>query len=918
VIVSEEDYIKHYGTPRHSGRYKWGSGGPENKKHRTFLDEIAMLKKQGMTDAQIAKGFNLTRNELTAKRSIANSELKQSKILQAQRLKDKGWGSSAIGRRMGVPESTVRLYLTEGQLEKARITQSVADMLKRQVDEKEFIDVGKGVEHHIGNIGITDNKLKVAVAMLKEQGYRVHSIHIEQANLPGQFTKMQVLAKPGVTLAEVNHRRGEIKQITDYSEDHGRTFINSLGIQTPVSVNSKRIGVNYAEDGGAKADGVIYVRPGVRDIRIGDKRYAQVRIAVDGTHYMKGMAIYKDDLPPGVDLVFNTNKSKDTPLKSKDPKGNSILKPMSEDKDNPFGSIVRQVKNEKGKVDSAMNLVNEEGNWDTWAPTLSSQMLSKQRPELATKQLDLTYSRLTRELDEINSLTNPVVRKELLFKFGDTADSAAVHLKAAAMPKQATKVILPVNSVKPGEIYNPDLRDGTMVALVRHPHGGTFEIPQLKVNNKNLEARRLIGQAKDAIGIHHSVAQRLSGADFDGDTVLVIPNNFRSVKSTAALEGLKDFDPMKYKIPDDSPIPRIKPGTKQNQMGVVSNLITDMTLRGAETRELAQAIRHSMVVIDSEKHNLDYKQSERDNGILGLKQKYQSNPGQKGLGASTLISRAKAKHRIPQRRPRAETDGGPIDKVTGKKMFVQTGKQITDVKTRINPSTGKREYVETGTTRPKLITVPRLSVVDDAHTLKSVPGTTMESIYANHSNRLKALGNTARLEALKIKPPPAVIPAKKIYAVEVKSLNAKLRLAERNAPLERQAQLLTSVYVSQAKRSHPDMDRDEIKKVKRQYLNEARIRTHPPGQASKQKIDITTKEWQAIQAGAIAPSKLKDIITNSDLDRVRELALPKRVTMMSPSKIRRAQTMLKNGHTQADVADALGVGVTTLKVALSG
>ena len=48
-------------------------------------------------------------------------------------------------------------------------------------------------------------------------------------------------------------------------------------------------------------------------------------------------------------------------------------------------------------------------------------------------------------------------------------------------------------------------------------------------------------------------------------------------------------------------------------MGDVSNLITDMTIKGANNDELARAVRHSMVVIDSEKHNLDVKASARDN-----------------------------------------------------------------------------------------------------------------------------------------------------------------------------------------------------------------------------------------------------------------------------------------------------------------
>ena len=122
----------------------------------------------------------------------------------------------------------------------------------------------------------------------------------------------------------------------------------------PLSISSRRIGINYGEEG-SKADGVIYVRPGVDDVRIGSKRYGQVRIAVDGTHYLKGMAVYRDDLPPGMDLVFNTNKA-DTGRKK------DAMKELSDDPDFPFGSIVSQIHGPDGKVNSAMNLVNEEGD----------------------------------------------------------------------------------------------------------------------------------------------------------------------------------------------------------------------------------------------------------------------------------------------------------------------------------------------------------------------------------------------------------------------------------------------------------------------------------------------------------------------------------------------------------------------------
>lgn len=899
MIRTEEEHLAHYGILRRSGRYPWGSGGTENVRNKSFLDTIAEQRRSGMTDAQIAKSWGFSRNDLTAARTIALAQQKQAKILQAQRMKDRGWSNVAIGQRMGLNESSVRALLAPGEADKVNALQTTADMLKSHVDEKGMIDIGKGVEHHVG---VTRTRLDTAVAVLKEQGYTVHTIHVQQANLPGQFTPMKVLARPGISERDVKVNRSQIKQITDHSTDNGRSF---LGLQPPISINSSRIAVKYGPDGGKEADGVIYVRRGVPDLQIGSKNYGQVRIAVDGTHYLKGMAVYKDDMPPGVDLVFNTNKH-DTGNKK------DVMKEMNlKDPENPFGSLYTQVRDSKGNVTSAMNLVNEEGSWDRWSKTLSSQMLSKQNPDLAKQQLDLTYDRRRREFDEILSLTNPTVRKELLTQFGDSTDSAAVHLKAAAIPRQANKVIMPIQSIKPGEVYAPSMRNGERVALVRHPHGGTFEIPQLTVNNKNPEARKILGNAQDAIGIHHTVAKRLSGADFDGDTVLVIPNRNKQVVSTPPLEGLKDFDPMVYALPPNSPIPRISASMKQSEMGKISNLITDMTLQGAKSDELARAIRHSMVVIDSEKHNLNYKLSEQDNGIRSLKEKYQ---GKSNAGAATLISRAGAKPPVPEMRLRSARRGGSIDPATGKRVLEPTGRTRAEVKVSRDPKTGRKVYTPTGrrvpiTSRPK-----RLAVTDDAFTLTSSPPTVMERIYATHSNRLKGLANTARKEALQINPPSANPVAKKHYAAEVKSLNAKLRLAEYNAPLERQAQLIANTYVSQAKRHNPDMEPDDIKKIRQQALREARNRTG----ASKEKIEITESEWNAIQAGAIAPTKLTKIISNSNQDTVKALALPKVAPTVSSSDVRRAKAMLARGFTQAEVADALGVGLTTLKVSLNG
>jgi DNA-binding CsgD family transcriptional regulator len=881
IVIDEKDYLAHYGILRKSGRYPWGSGGNQATRNKMFLDHVDDLRRKGMSEVEIARGFGITTTQLRAAKSIAKNEQKQADIAMAQRLKDRGYSNVAIGERMGINESSVRALLTPGQKDKTDILVTTSNMLKDQVDKKNYIDIGTGVEHHLG---ISQTKLNTAVARLQELGYTIHYIKFEQLGT-GLHTTMKVLAKPGVKYSEVFHNRDKIQQITEFSDDGGRSF---FGLHKPLSVSSKRIGIRYAEDGGADADGVIYVRPGVDDISLGTSRYAQVRIAVDGTHYLKGMAMYKDDLPEGTDLVFNTNKSNT---------GNKLdaMKELKDDPDNPFGAVVRQriERDENGKevVTSAMNIVNEEGDWESWSRSLSSQMLSKQSPQLAKAQLAVTFENKKSDLEEIKSLTNPAVRKKLLESFADDVDSSAVHLKAAALPRQGSHVILPIDKIKETEIYAPNFRHGESVVLVRYPHGGTFEIPQLTVNNNNREAKKALGNAKDAVGINSAVAKRLSGADFDGDTVLVIPNGSGRIKTTPALTGLKDFDPIAA-YPAYEGMPKITPRTKQIEMGKVSNLITDMTIRGATQTELARAVRHSMVVIDSEKHNLNYKQSEIDNGIRQLKEKSQ---GSKKAGASTLISRATSEVRVPERKPRTAAKGGPIDKATGEKVFEPTGATYRN-------RAGK-EVVKT-------VRSQKLAEAKDAHSLSS--GTPIEKVYADHSNSLKDLANQARLEAVHTRTTPYSPSAKVAYSDEVSSLNSKLTIALRNRPLERQAQLLANAVLSEKRQSNPDMEAAEVKKVKAQALAEARTRTG----AKKELIDITDSEWKAIQAGAISNNKLEQILNNADLDQVKKFATPKRQKLMTTTKISRANAMAAAGYTQAEIADALGVSLSTLKLAI--
>lgn len=909
--MDEEDYLAHYGTPRHSGRYPWGSGGEDNSgvpRTAGFLDHVKEARRQGLSDTEIAKGMGMTTTQFRARNSAEKNAAKQADISMATRLKEKGMSVSAIGRQMGRNESSVRALLEPSAREKTDRLQGTVNMLKEQVEKKQFVDVGKGVEYYVG---VGRQTLDTAIAHLRDAfGYSVVNVQVPQLGTGGnQKTNVKVLAKPGTEYRDVAKNYTQIQSLHDMStDDGGRTY---FGILPPISVSSRKVKVVYGEEGGSKLDGVIFVRPNAPGVSLDGSRYAQVRIAVDGTHYIKGMAVYKDDLPDGVDLVFNTNKSK----------GASKLdafKKMTGDPDNPFGAVIsRQIgpKDPKtGKpthLTSAMNIVNEEGNWDDWSRTLSSQFLSKQSPTLIKGQLEVTQQQKRADLDEIMALTNPVVRKALLEKYADSADAAAVHLKAAQLKRQSSHVILPITSLKDTEIYAPNFRDGERVVLIRHPHGGTFEIPELTVNNRNREAKRAIGRGTDAVGINHNVAERLSGADFDGDAVIVIPQTTgrTRVKTSSALLGLRGFDAkLQYKpydgmktmdggtwsekegkavyAPGKGPSTR----TKGIEMGKVSNLITDMTIKGATHEELARAVKHSMVVIDAEKHNLNYRQSFIDNGIADLYRKYQK--GSQG-GASTLISRAKKEIEVPEAKLRKASQGGPVDPRTGKKVFVPTGNMIPDKKT--------------GELVPKMMKRKTLEVFDDAHKVNS--GTIQEGLYADHSNKMKALANEARRAAVRTPKLKTSASAKTVYAPEIKTLTSKLRAALENAPLERQAQVIANRVYQAKRQAAPDMDKTQEKRVKYQSLQQARLNTG----AGKARIEITDREWEAIQAGAISHSRLEQILLHADAERVMELATPKQKVLMTPAKTQRALAMAASGYTQAEIASQLGVSLSTLK-----
>lgn len=897
-----DDELMHYGTPRHSGRYPWGSGENPYQSSTGLYGMAKQLKSQGMSDKEIAESFGMSTREYKSAYSNAKNEVRAANRAEALRLKDKGYSNTAIGKRMGVNESTVRSWMDEDIAERSSISKNTAKALKSAVDDKKYIDIGGGVENQMG---ISRTALDNAVKMLKDEGYTVHYIQTEQLGT-GHKTSIKVLAPPDTTYSEVWNHKADIEFPGFHSEDKGRT-IDKIG--KPVSISSKRIKINYAEEGGKDKDGVIELRRGVDDISLGKAKYAQVRIAVDGTHYLKGMAMYRDDMPDGVDIIFNTNKAKGTPMLGE--KDNSVLKPMKKDQDNPFGATIkgerelvlaqRYYTDKNGKrQQSAINIVNEEGDWNTWRKSLSSQMLSKQSPMLAKKQLKLAYDLKQDEFDSIMKLENPVIRQQLLDKFADGCDSASVHLKAAGLPRQASKVILPFPSMKENEVYAPSFRDGEEVVLIRYPHGGTFEIPRLKVNNKVPDAKKTLHNAQDAIGINAKVAERLSGADFDGDTVLVIPTSTAKIKTSKPLDGLKDFDPQRdYKAYPGMPEVKGSGFNKQQQMGNVSNLITDMTIKGATPDELARAVRHSMVIIDAEKHNLNYKQSAIDNNIAELKKKYQ---GGSNRGASTIISRASATAYVPVRKEITNTKYMTDDEKKryskGEKIYRETGE------TYISKKTGKEVK--------RISKSTKMAETSDANTLSS--GYLIETVYSEHANKLKALANKARAESRSTDYIPYSKEAHVKYKDQVDSLNSKLNIALKNRPLERKAQLVANAKVKNVYAANPDMDSDDLKKLKGRCLTEARLQTG----ASKQQIKIEPKEWEAIQAGAISTNKLKSIVQNSDLDVLKQLAMPREMRGVTPAQESRIKVLESRGYTLAEIADAVGVSTSTINNVLQG
>ena len=987
MAMGSDEELAHYGMPRRSGRYPWGSGEHPFQRMEDFMGRIKSLRDEGLTDTQIARELGLTTTEFRKQRSLALTEMNNQIFAQVKKLDKEGFNHTQIAEKLGLSgESQVR-YILKGESNARRnIANNLAENLKKQVDEKGMIDVGKGTNRILE---ASENKMKEAIAILEQQGYEERRLSVPQATNPGQRTRMKVLVPPGTPKGE-EYKLDKIHTLEDYtSRDGGDTL--DPGFRYPSSLDSKRLEVKYVENGGKEKDGLVEIRRGVPDLSLGTSNYAQVRILVDGTHYIKGMAVYKDpsEMPDGVDVIFNTNKPE------AGGKMGALKKIKADDPTNPFGSSIKEhggqsyyddpngeytdpVTGNKQSL-SKINKRADEGDWGQWSNTLPSQFLSKQNNNLIKRQLDLSYDEYADEYQEIMSLTNPTVRKYYLSKFAENCDSAAIQMKAAALPGQKYQVILPVPSLRDNEVYAPNFRDGQEMALIRYPHAGTFEIPIVVNNTRNKEGQKTMStNPNDAIGVNAHVASILSGADFDGDTVMVIPLSDKvKIRSREPFEKLANFDNKLEYGPDPSQTYEDDKGVThyvrggreyrlmdsrgtQMEMGKISNLITDMTLMGAEDEELIRAVRHSMVVIDAEKHHLDYKQSEADNGIKQLHAKYQGGPN---AGAATLISKSEVV--VPEMKEGAffakdtgkeldvfdeknrmyvDTDTGQIyrrndvktvyvDPDTGKKLYHQTNRSYKKVRIVgddgsirdrsvaekdgvVMYKAGEKhwevlppEYLERIKTKYATSSMPIVGITDDVSKLSS--NTKAEQLYSVYVNNMKELANKARKEELAIKETKLNLSAAKAYADEVQSLKFKQEQSIMNAQRERAAQRLAAVNIE--KRLDEDGNRNHLTseqkgKLRQQEISKARVVYG----AKRNLATITDKEVAAINAGAIGSSVLRDILSSIDQTELRKAFMPKDDRSISTAKQNRIAGMARSGYTNAQIADALGISVSTV------
>ena len=206
-----------------------------------------------------------------------------------------------------------------------------------------------------------------------------------------------------------------------------------------------------------------------------------------------------------------------------------------------------------------------------------------------------------------------------------------------------------------------------------------------------------------------------------------------------------------------------------------------------------------------------------------------------------------------------------------------------------------------------------MSLYDDPYKLtsggsKENPGFKIEGIYAEYASRMKSLANKARKETLSIKDIPVSKSAAETYAPEVARLKAAVNEARKNSPFERQALALAQVAVKMKKEDNPNMSQADESKALDKELKKARAIVG----AHRKEIDISDREWEAIQAGAVPKTTLEQVIRFADQDKLKERAMPKERKAPSSSTISAIKSMIASGYTREEVAKRFDISTSTL------
>jgi DNA-binding NarL/FixJ family response regulator len=291
-------------------------------------------------------------------------------------------------------------------------------------------------------------------------------------------------------------------------------------------------------------------------------------------------------------------------------------------------------------------------------------------------------------------------------------------------------------------------------------------------------------------------------------------------------------------------------------------------------------------------------------------------------GASTILSRSKGETTVLKRQgtPKVNlkgTDWYDPSKPEGALVY-KTADDVDYQVTRTNKRTGEVTTV----TKQKTQKSTRMAETDDAYKLVSDAQHPMELIYADYANNMKSLANQARIEMVNTGKIPYSASAKAAYQKEVDSLNSKLNTALLNATREREAQRRANAEVQAKEKAYIEehgekMKSGDLKKTRQQAITKYRKAVASVSRRDRN-IEITDREWEAIQAGAVHENTLIKILNNADTDILRQRATPRASSSFSTSQVARINNMKASGYTIQQIASAMNVSSSTISKYLKG